>query len=154
MQGAKSSHSHAACWSDWWSVWTNTLYPCLCSLETLALWPAEESIQLIKWVTLHSIRLIKANHVTVLILEWMSGWIQLTGGPLIAGHGRTNIVVSWLNILASNVFIISGFHGHWNYNAFGNKYAYSSKYTMRSFHQTSRMPNIKYAPTSFKENWK
>lgn len=54
--GVKSSHSHAACWSDWWSVWTNTLYPCLCSLETLALWPAEESIQLIKWVTLHSIK--------------------------------------------------------------------------------------------------
>lgn len=154
MQGVKSSHSHAACWSDWWSVWTNTLYPCLCSPETLALWPAEESIQLIKWVTLHSIRSIKANHVTMLLLEWMSGWIQLTGGPLIAGHGRTNIVVSWLNILARNVFIISGFHGHWNYNAFGNKHAYSSKYTMRSFHQTSRMPNTKYAPTSFKENWK
>lgn len=59
--GAKSLRCHAACWSDWWSVWTNSLYPCLCSLETLALWQGPESRQnkkknsLVKWVTLHTI---------------------------------------------------------------------------------------------------
>lgn len=151
MLGVRSPHSHAACWSDWWSVWTNTLYPCRCSLETLALWHAPGCRQENAFKSSD-----RFNEWTWRCWCWVRGWTQLTGGPIVTGRGGTHTLDAWLSVLSNNVCINSGFHSHWKDNTStmwsGNKHQIGVFKQMHHYLRCLRYK--KCVPTSFKGNWK